>query len=428
MSFKLLFLFLILINPSYAISLDDLEESDENLEASTSSGVEVEWSGLLDSRLAINGSDTNWADATGDYGGRGLSRYGSSRGGSGAGIGFHLAQFSLESAINVNDELGAHIQLNISDHKDDANAWGSFGVAEAYIHDSFDMGISTRIGFLIPPVSLEHPNVAWSTKYTITPSAINTWMGEEIRTLGAEAKYKLNDNIEFLGALFSHNDSIGTVLVYRGWAMHDYQGTYGSRLRWNQVPSGINQSNGWVEPFEEQDDRLGYYGKVSMFSNDRAYKLEAFYYDNRAKPSAFDTTNYGWDTQFSNISIDLQFSNGLQFLAQAMKGKTVMGPVDVVSADFSAYYAMLTYGHSHHRLTFRYDDFKVEDTNDASSNISDDNSSGHAFTLSYMYQKSANHLIGLETLVIKSKRNGNEGFGDKDPDDNLTQVMYRFTF
>src|SRR5437762_340823 len=46
---------------------------------------------------------------------------------------------------------------------------------------------SARIGLMWPPVSLEHEGVDWHVRNSITPSAINSWIGEEVRPVAAEA-------------------------------------------------------------------------------------------------------------------------------------------------------------------------------------------------------------------------------------------------
>ena len=41
-----------------------------------------------------------------------------------------------------------------------------------------------KIGAFYPPISLEHRASGWSNPYTISSSALNTWVGEELRTIG----------------------------------------------------------------------------------------------------------------------------------------------------------------------------------------------------------------------------------------------------
>lgn len=414
-----------------ALSLSELNDSAET-GRSQSKPVEVEWSGLLDMRMAVNGSDRNWANTTSSgYGGRGLTRFGASPGSSGSGTGFHFAQFSLVSDVSIKGDVAAHFQLNVSDHQDNSAGFGGIGLVEGYVKNQLTRNLYMRAGFLIPPISQEHEEVAWSTRYTITPSALNSWVGEEIRTTGLEIDYKLGRRFKLTASLFSHNDSNGSVLAYRGWAMHDYQATYGSRLRWNKVPGTFNKSSGWGRPFVEQDDRLGGFAKISYLSRNKAYLIDVSHYDNRAKNVSSDGVNYGWRTKFSTASINLKFGNGLRFITQAMMGSTSIGDGPTSGrpdVDYFASYVLLSYYKNYHRFSFRYDQFEVEDNSTSTVNITDDNSEGTAMTAAYFYHKKINHQIGFEVVMIESKRNGDEGYGDSDPDDNLTQLMYRFIF
>ena len=412
-----------------AVSLDDIEEEETETEDSGSNPFRVEWSGVVDFRLVSAGKAKNWADAHGDWGGPGLTRYGTASGTERKET-FQLGMIAMVMDVYTDDELSAHIQLNQSDHQTGAGTWGELGVAEAFVSERFGPA-EFKLGFLIPPISLEHPETAWGTRYSITPSAINTWVGEELRGLGLETSYSFNDNIDALLATFSHNDAIATVLTYRGWALHDYQGTYGTRLRWNWIPEEINPSNGWVEPFKEIDDKLGLYGKLSLHTATKQSKVEAFYYNNFANPSRFDGINYAWKTDFWNLSLAHSFAFGLEVLAQIMQGKTRMGSIEVVAADFNASYLMTSYRKGAHRGTLRYDTFEVIDTDDfvfPSGAINDNNSHGTALTAAYLYHLSDSKMLGAEYVAVDSRRDASAEFKDKDPDDDLFQLMYRLNF
>ena len=186
---------------------------------------------------------------------------------------------------------------------------------------------------------------------------------------------------------------------------------------------------GWVKPFQEQDDRLGFYGKLEYTSRDGSFHSALFYYDNQADKTAFEGVNYGWDTQFWNLSIDYQVGNGLRFLWQAMTGATVMGAADVVDTRFDATYLLATYNLNAHRFSARYDIFQVDDEDETiGPKASNDASEGWAATFAYLYALDENQTLALEFLRLYTEREGNDGLGSGDPDDNLLQIMYRFTF
>ena len=43
-----------------------------------------------------------------------------------------------------------------------------------------------------PPVSLEHEGADWHVQDSITPSAINSWIGEEVRPVALEGTLAAN--------------------------------------------------------------------------------------------------------------------------------------------------------------------------------------------------------------------------------------------
>ena len=44
-----------------------------------------------------------------------------------------------------------------------------------------------KTGAFFPTISLENDDLGWTSPYTLTPSAINSWIGDELRTIGSEA-------------------------------------------------------------------------------------------------------------------------------------------------------------------------------------------------------------------------------------------------
>src|SRR5271154_7103711 len=46
---------------------------------------------------------------------------------------------------------------------------------------------SARAGLFFPPVSLEHDGSGWSLSRTLTPSAVNSWIANEVKVAGVEA-------------------------------------------------------------------------------------------------------------------------------------------------------------------------------------------------------------------------------------------------
>ena len=102
------------------------------------------------------------------------------------------------------------------------------GISQAFLSykpmGSDKVRFSARAGLMWPPVSLEHEGADWHVANSITPSAINSWIGEEVRPAALEATVKISlgeQKLEMTAALFAANDTAGTMLTFRGWALHD---------------------------------------------------------------------------------------------------------------------------------------------------------------------------------------------------------------
>ena len=210
------------------------------------------------------------------------------------------------------------------------------GISEAYLSYRPMRGSATRVsaraGLMWPPVSLEHEGADWHVRDTITPSAINSWIGEEVRPAALEGTVDTQvgeHKFSATAAVFAANDTAGTLLTYRGWALHDRR-----TLAFNHQP---------LPPFEAEDEgyqahfthplidvapgfakRPGYYAKLA-WQPPIPVRLEAFHYDNRANPETVnEELEWGWRTEFSNLGLSADLA-GMQIRAQAMTGRTRMG-------------------------------------------------------------------------------------------------------
>src|SRR5690348_467960 len=102
------------------------------------------------------------------------------------------------------------------------------GLSQAYVTyrpmRASNVVFSARAGLMWVPVSLEHEGADWHVKNSITPSAINSWVGEEVRPLAAEATLAASlgtHKLRATAAVIAANDTAGTLLTFRGWALHD---------------------------------------------------------------------------------------------------------------------------------------------------------------------------------------------------------------
>lgn len=268
---------------------------------------------------------------------------------------------------------------------------------------------SVRTGIFYPPLSLENVGPAWTSPYTGSFSAINTWVGEELRTIGAEwsVRRSLGPRVrqrEFriLASTYYGNDPAGALLSWRGWALHQRQSRLDDALLLPAVPqiqpgAMFGKQAPATEPFEEIDHRPGfYYGAEWNFG--RRVRLTALRYDNHADPVSLRHGHYGWETRFNHIGAQFELPREFGLIVQLIDGTTVMGPVlnsaHVVDNGLKSSFVLLTRKHARQRWSMRVDDFDMSDHD--TTPIDDNSESGDALTLAWRYEPDQVWSIGLE--------------------------------
>jgi hypothetical protein len=267
-----------------------------------------------------------------------------------------------------------------------------------------------RVGFFYPKLSLENVDTGWISPFTYTQSAVNSWVGEELRTAGLELTLyspgrTRNSPIswEFHGSLFKANDPLGTLISWRGFAMHDRQSLNNDRVPFAPYPSVIGEDRifhpNYVEPYHELDGNIGFY----LGAHVEYYKqstLRYYFYDNQANPLAVSHERlYGWRTKFHSLALQHKFNRNTRVLGQWLSGSSVMGE-RFVYIDFDAWYVMLSHKHKAHRVSLRFDKFKVRE--DDIFLWDPNNSDGHSVTLAWRYDLAKNWQIGVEQHINKN--------------------------
>jgi hypothetical protein len=261
-----------------------------------------------------------------------------------------------------------------------------------------------RLGAFYPPMSLESRAIGWETPYTITPSAISSWIGEEIRTVGLEGQVDWlgtrmgrSVDLQLTAALFGWNDPAGTMLAAHGFALHDRQTTLFGRVGVPQPDLGLASK----ELFEEIDDRPGYYVGAQLRYLDRAV-LNVLHYDNRADPTVFedDLRDFAWLTKFDAAALRIETGGGWTALVQALDGETYIAP-DGFWLDwrFDSWSALLAKRFGPHMIAARRDAFNVEFMGSATASGSED---GDAWTVAYSWDRGGPWRFALEWLRVKS--------------------------
>jgi hypothetical protein len=258
-----------------------------------------------------------------------------------------------------------------------------------------------RVGAFYPGFSLENNGPLWTSPYTLKSSAINTWIGEELRILGIEGKWtwagdahnRSKHRFSAFASVYLHNDTLGAMMSWRGWSIHDRQTGINGTLPLRDLPIVVlsNHSDEF-EPFMEIDDRPGFY-VGGEWAYERKLKLQLAHYDNQADDTIRQSDQYGWRTRFSHASLHWRNDQGYELLSQYMIGNTVMVR-DVVDNDFEAAYVMAVKTWGRNRLALRFDYFRVRDRDNRPFDYNGER--GNSQTISYSYLFNRGWKLSLE--------------------------------
>ncbi len=311
---------------------------------------------------------------------------------------------------------------------DFANSWSFFGVAQYVSEPKATLGfteayfqykpiakgyqVSAKIGAFYPKMSLENTGFAWSSPYTYHYSALNAWLGEEVRAIGSELtikrparKFRSKYDISFHTAIFKGNDPAGTLIAWRGLLPHDRQTHLNERIGFAPLYSlqkeQLSKQWQYSDPFHEIDGRFGFYAGMHL-EYLKKHSLRVYWYDNNGDPAAINETigQYAWDTRFLSVAWKSKLSNHTQLVMQAMSGSTAMGPARGVDNDFHSWFTLLSHKWERYRFSARFEQSKVTDKDHW---IFDPNASDNqAVTLHVNRSISDNWRLGIEWLYSDS--------------------------
>jgi len=358
----------------------------------------VRWQGHLDVRGVAPGGEVAWDD-----GGLGKARFGAGDDGT------VLAGAVLSGSVQLSaDTLASATVQFVPAHE------RSLDVLDAWVRyrpvSTTPWRWSVRAGAFWAPVSLENDGVGWTSLWTLTPSAINSWVGEELRTIGAEASLEHRgaraDTTAFV-ALFGWNDPAGELLAARGWALGDASSGLGAVLREPDAYAPVAHAPVPMayRPFREIDGRPGWYAGVTRAAGSTRSTL--LYYDNRAERDAWEPYRghraFAWDTRFLSAALRRHVGGDYVVAVQAMAGSTVFEPQPglVLDTRFHAGYVLLARETGTWRPAVRVDLFGTRQLGPTDAPLDEH---GNAVALALNWRPRGNvRLIG-EVLRIDSTR------------------------
>lgn len=323
------------------------------------------------------------------------------------------------------------------------------GIVEAYAdvrkEFSFDE-LRVRGGFFFLPTSKENKDDNWSSPYTINFSALNTWIGEEVRPLGLDLQYRhttdAGHTITGGATAFRGNDTMGTLLGWRGWSIGDRLTTYDEQLPLPplgslEFPDGPfwRQRDDGTTPFtEDLDGNTGYSGRVRYGIPQRG-NIQYTYVDNGGDralyPPDAESGEYSWETRFHQLGLEIGNPDSLVVAAEYLVGETYMGFTDrpnFVEAGFWATYLLVSDKRGRNRWTARYELFKTEEEDETPLG-EDNDENGRAWTLTWMYDITPAIRGAFEFTQVSGEREAAQQYGFEPSTTGRSftlEVRYRF--
>jgi hypothetical protein len=363
----------------------------------------TDWELSLDLRLVDSNAEPSFME-----GGLGTVRFSSNDDGAQLG----RARFALTQQIG--ERWSAHLDISMYDDEDRS----PLGLTEAYLlfrpypFDGYRFRL--KAGGFYPPISLENRAPGWDSPYTLSYSAINSWLATEVRPLGFEGTLDWlgtrtghDFDIGATGGVFGWNQGTGVVLTNNGFSLTDRQTPLFGR-----VGQPGAEPLGGAEPFLQFDHRAGLYGGLELRYLDRVV-LRALRYDNHAEPMADDvtTSNYSQWTRFNSAGVRVEGDHGWTGIVQWLDGATTTAadsPLTGLSSwPFRAEFALLSKRFGRASLSARYDRFTVDSVNAAGYGAQD----GHACTAAYAYDAGAHWRFTLEWLQVVTSSSSRQDLG-----------------
>ncbi|UGB47192.1 OprO/OprP family phosphate-selective porin [Frateuria edaphi] len=363
--------------------------------------------GYVDGRLVAAPSERSWVE-----GGLGKTRYG------GGGVEARFGGAALAGTAQLTPSLLAFAGLQLQD-----GDRAGIDMLEAYLRwrpvSTTRWRGSVQAGAFFPPVSLENDAIGWTSPWTLTPSAINSWVGEELRAVGAEGRIERRGEIaswELRGALFQRNDPAGNLLAVRGWSLSDLTYGIGSRLR---EPDAYVRDDGEeppmrYDPFRRIGHQWGNYAQLTWRARGWG-RLSLMHYDNHADPQAWQPYEggerlYAWRTRFWSLGATAD-TGPITWLAQAMDGDTVIEPVPnlVFTTRYRAAYLLAGWNRGAWRPALRLDHFSTRELPETPGLHEGEH--GNAVTAALNWRPHDWLRLTFEVLHIDSTRTARADYG-----------------
>jgi len=371
--------------------------------AAPAAAQDLKLHGLAQARVVMPANEVSTID-----GGVGRLRYGR---GDAEDFDAELSDLFLEGALQATSSFKLRATLKRDPEQDEAVDLVE-GFAEWKPVSTAPVRWALKAGAFFPPISLENDDIGWTSVYTMTPSAINSWVGEELRAIGGEARldwrFSERSTLSVFFSAYGWNDPAGVLLDIRGWGMTDRVTGMADGVR---LPDYFAAMVGEPTPFRyeefaELDGRFGYYAGAEWSMRDGP-RLRLLRYDNRADPAAIENGWRAWLTQFWSAGAEAPVGPWT-FIAQGMSGHTDVDlPMFYRRMDFSSAFLLVGRDLGDVRLAGRVEFFRADATMDGV--LQGPKEDGGAATLAATWSVNEHAVIRAEALTLDVDRPSADG-------------------
>jgi hypothetical protein len=307
----------------------------------------------------------------------------------------------------------------VARHEQSGSGGKRAGIVQAYL-EIHNPHWRLRAGEFWLPTSRENTDPLWTSKYTITYSALNSWIAQEVRPIGADLQWSPSFYVTVGGTAFRGNDTMGTALAARGWTLGNYLTTYDERIPLPGYDS--------VRPIgADLDNKNGYSERVRVSLPERAM-LQVAHIDNRAPISPVDLKGQTpWQTHFNVVSGEAGTTGDTTVAAEWAYGSTAVGfPGGRFTMDFDTEYLLASHKFGTERLSARVERFTTRNALRPPTDGSREN--GRAWTVAWMHDASANARTGIEYVRVSGNRPGLAPDFDPRTGGSTVTIEYRYGF
>ena len=368
----------------------------------------VEWHGLLEGRASAVNASRSWLDQ-----GLGKLRDGSSN--------VRLSQAMLGVDGDLSDTISGSIVISAADdrpHLLDVNeAWLGWNPVP---NGPWKTRVKVGAFFPVTSVELDYGSVGWTPTRTLSSSAINSWIGEELRTKGVELNIQRIGRLEgsphdygITVAVYDANDETGTLMAWRGWTISDRITGLTEPLMLADLPvyqptGKLIKQHRTIHPFREIDGKLGYYATAN-YGYAGWFEAALMHYDNRADPLIVKDGQYAWTTRFDHLSLKMKPHGKWEVMAQAMRGYTTMG-THGVTVDFRSLFVLASHPLGSGLLTARLDYFNTSESDRIPSDPNTED--GRSLAIAYSHPIMPGLSWVSELLTVRSERASRAQIGE----------------